>query len=276
MEKELSTNGNHKKAMETSDPQDGVCVATCEDIDAERRAGEREIGVSEVKFREDLYPRIETNARKVQEYAEDLSVLPPIEVNQHGELIDGWHRWTAHKKVGAENIRITITETQSDIQLLELAIRRNASWGLQLSRDDKRDMARKLYHMTPGREREGKKASLAKLLSVGKTSIYDWLSRIDKDTKEVRDKRIFDLWLSCHTQEEIKREVECDQKTVSNEIDDLRKNSEFGKIPKSALAAADHATDFDPPLYNIWKFKEKSAGSKHPGNTDGFSIQPTH
>ena len=55
-----------------------------------------EIKVCDVVFREDLYPRIETSAVTVQKYAEDLEVLPPIKVNQHNELIDGWHRWTAH------------------------------------------------------------------------------------------------------------------------------------------------------------------------------------
>jgi len=49
----------------------------------------KEIAVSEVVFREDLYPRLETSALTVQKYAEDLDVLPPIEVNQHNELIDG-------------------------------------------------------------------------------------------------------------------------------------------------------------------------------------------
>lgn len=30
-----------------------------------------------------------------------------------------------------------------------------------------------------------------------------WLSRIDKDAKEARNKRIFDMWLACYTQDEI-------------------------------------------------------------------------
>ena len=57
-----------------------------------------EMKVSDVVFRDDLYPRIETNVAAVQKYAEDLDILPPIEVNQNAEIIDGWHRWTAHKK----------------------------------------------------------------------------------------------------------------------------------------------------------------------------------
>jgi len=48
-----------------------------------------EVAVASVVYREDLYPRIQTSATTVQKYAEDLDVLPPIEVNQRNELIDG-------------------------------------------------------------------------------------------------------------------------------------------------------------------------------------------
>jgi hypothetical protein len=38
--------------------------------------------VDEIVFREDLYPRIDTSPTTVQKYADDLDVLPPVEVNQ--------------------------------------------------------------------------------------------------------------------------------------------------------------------------------------------------
>ena len=91
--------------------------------------------LDEVVFREDLYPRLAKDPVKVQQYAEDLDVLPPIEVNQRNELIDGWHRWTAHKKMNAETITAVVTQTTSDAHLLELAIERNAAHGLQLNSD---------------------------------------------------------------------------------------------------------------------------------------------
>lgn len=89
--------------------------------------------VNQVIFRDDLYPRIEPSPATVQKYAEDLDVLPAIEVNQNNELIDGWHRWTAHKKKDAESIKVIVTETKNDAHLLELAIERNAKHGHQLS-----------------------------------------------------------------------------------------------------------------------------------------------
>ena len=84
----------------------------------------------------------------------------------HYWLIDGWHRWTAHKKKGCESIRVDITETTSDMHLLELAIERNATHGLSLSEDDKRNCAIKIYLSTPVSERRGKRSHLAKILSI--------------------------------------------------------------------------------------------------------------
>jgi len=220
--------------------------------------------VSEIIFRKDLYPRIETNAVTVQKYAEDLEVLPPIEVNQNKELIDGWHRWTAHKKAKADTIKVTVTKTASDAQLLELAIERNAKHGLQLSQEDKRDVARKIYHATSERERDEKKKTLAQLLSVSERTIRDWLSRIDKDSKEARDKRIFDLWLACWTQEEIAEDTGIDQGDLSK----LTKSfMEIGNLAEIHKTAAIHA-NFDPPIYNVWKQQEKTSGSNHPGNSE--------
>lgn len=222
-----------------------------------------QIAVAEVVFRKDLYPRIESDARKVDQYAEDLTVLPPIEVNQHNELIDGWHRWTAHRKAKAEQIPIIVTETASDEHFLELAIRRNAQHGLQLSREDKQDMARRIYNATPMREREAKKADLASMLSVSERTVRDWLSRIDKDSKDARDKRIFAAWLACHTQQEI-ADVEGVSETYARESI----SAQTENLPSARKADSEHATDFDPPIYNVWKQQSKTAGGNHFGNSE--------
>lgn len=223
------------------------------------------IKVLDVVFREDLYPRIETSAVTVQKYAEDLDVLPPIKVNQHNELIDGWHRWTAHKKNGVEFIEAEIIETKSDAELLERAIETNATHGLQLSQADKRDMARKIYGSTPEKERDEKKKQLAKILSVSERTVRDWLSRVDKDAKEARNKRIFDMWMACYTQQEIADAVGIPRKTVDDTFGEF---GDVSKLAKSDQSSAEHATDFTQPIYNIWKQQEKTNGSSHFGNSE--------
>lgn len=244
----------------------------------------KEIKVCEVVFREDLYPRIETSAATVQKYAEDLDVLPPIEVNQNNELIDGWHRWTAHKKNEAEKIKAVVIKTKSDAELLELAIERNATHGLQLSQADKRDMARRIYAATPLEEQGEKKGRLSQVLSVTERTVKNWLSRIDKDNKEKRDAEIFRLWLSCHQDKEIASAVGVTGQRVGqvmkekesfhflslvgefSEIDDEKER--WQAIEESNRNNAEHATDFDPPIYNVWKQQTKSEGSNHFGNSE--------
>jgi hypothetical protein len=113
-------------------------------------------------------------------------------------------------------------------------------------------------------ERQAKKKHLAKILSVSDRVVADWLSRIDKDAKEARNRRIFNLWLTCYTQEEIAEKENLPRSTVETvltEIADLQKSS------KSDRAAADHATEFDVPIYNVWKQQEKTTGSNHFGTS---------
>jgi len=223
------------------------------------------IKVADVVFRDDLYPRIDHSATTVQKYAEDLDVLPPIEVNQNNELIDGWHRWTAHRKQEADEIKAIVTTTTSEAEFLELAIERNSAHGLQLSQTDKKDMARKIYNQTAESERDEKKKTLAKILSVSERTIREWLSRIDKDSKEARKKRIFELWLAGNTEKEIGELVGLTQQAVSQQTAD---SPNVVNLNKTDQAAAEHATDFSIPVYNIWKQQTKSEGSNHFGNSE--------
>jgi len=57
--------------------------------------------------------------------------------------------------------------------------------------------------------------------------------------------KAFSLWLACHTQEEIADAVEVDKATVSRWCDDL--------LQSLANEDCNKWTDFDPPIYNVWK-----------------------
>lgn len=81
---------------------------------------------------------------------------------------------------------------------------------------------------------------IAETLSVGKTKISEWLSRTVKDNKEKRDRKIFDLWLACWTQEEIAEAVGVEKQRVGEVI-----CPDLASLPKADKAAAEHAVDFD-------------------------------
>jgi len=223
----------------------------------------KSIKTNEVVYREDLYPRSLTSPETVQSYAENLDVMPPIELNQNNILIDGWHRWTAHKKNEIETINAIFTHTEKEKDVLFLAIERNNAHGLQLSRDDKKDKARGMYHATPVKERSEFKQQLSKLFSVSPRTVSNWLSRIDKDTKEQQKKKVFDLWMQCSTQDEIAEEVGMERLTVKRIIDDFVQNGTFTNLNKIQFQ-----DDFQTPIYNVWKLQTKSSKVSHFGNSE--------
>lgn len=215
--------------------------------------------VTEIKYREDLYPRIEPNPAVIQRYADNLEVLPPIEVNQHNELIDGFHRWTAHRKMEATEIAVTVTPTASDVEFLMLAIDRNSKHGMQLAETDKRKMAIRLYAAGTGIDKE----SIAKTLSVSGRMVNIYLSDVDKQLREERKERIFGMWLACHTQEEIAEAVGVPRQTLDGLLPKME------ELPNSAKVAANHQdADFTPPIYNIWSFSKKTNAVSHFGNSE--------
>ncbi len=85
-------------------------------------------------------------------------------------------------------------------------------------------------------------------------TVRNWLSRIDKDAKEERDKRnrkIFDMWLACHGTDEIAAACDCGKATISEIC-----SKEFLET-LSNKPTASHATDFDPPIYNVRKIQRQ-------------------
>ena len=224
--------------------------------------GATELPVSAVTFRDDLYPRIKADPAVIQRYAENLEMLPAIEVNQHNEIIDGYHRWTAHRKVEAESIKAIVTPTASEAEFLQLAIQRNASHGLQLAEQDKRKMAIRLYAAGTALD----KAAIAATLSVSVRMVSNYLDKIDKRLREERKQRIAELWFSCRTFEDIATDVGLTKQQVSSEIDTLSTNGSISKILQSRDFPLD--SDFEPPLYNIWNFAKKSNKVGHFGNSE--------
>ena len=85
-------------------------------------------------------------------------------------------------------------------------------------------------------------------------------NRKGPEQKDRLDKKIFDLWLACWTQEEIAEECGCSQPTV---VETLKDSIGIGNLSESDKAVASHAVDFDPPLYNVWKQREKTKGLEH-------------
>lgn len=216
--------------------------------------------VSEIVWREDLYPRFEPVPSRIQQYAECIDLLPPIEINQRNELIDGYHRWTAHKKANVDVIQVTVTPTQSDAELDRLMARRNADFGIQLTQEEKKRKAVGWFQSLTGDT-----AQIARDLSVSERTVSRWLARKKKDLKVERDRRIAEMWLACYTEEEIAEAVKVDQSTVSRQCEELCKSD----IWQKCIVFSEYSDpDWQPPLYDVWKVQNKSNRTSHFGNSE--------
>lgn len=217
-----------------------------------------QIPTGDVVYREDLYIRVKPSPEKIQEYAENLELLPPIEVNQHNILIDGYHRWTAHRKAQSDTVPAIITETASERELERLSWLRNRH-GLPTSNEDKRAFVLRHYDGT-------NKDELASEVSVSSRTIARWTENKDRQLKEDRDKQMRELWLACQTLEDIADET---QLSVSSVGETTKEFPVLDKWQKPEILGATYAEpDWSPPIYNVWSFGAKSNKTGHFGNTE--------
>lgn len=134
----------------------------------------------------------------IQAYAEVVEDLPPVEINQHFILIDGRYRYDAHRAAGATTLRVGMTITRDDRHILELCIQRNARHGTQLTRAEKRELARRLFRNTRWEDKANTQQDIAELLAVSARSVRDWVdgercamkSEINREVRELHDQHL--------------------------------------------------------------------------------------
>ena len=222
------------------------------------------VPVSDINFRKDLYPRIDHDHATVSRYAEDLSVLPPIEVNQQNILIDGWHRWTAHRQDGSKTIPVTVTKTESEAEVFELAVVRNAAHGLPMTGTDKAQYAKRIWNATPKLDQSDAEERLIRVLSVSARWLAGVLSRSKKDSKDNEKREMARMWLAGYSHEEIAERVGVDKATSVNFCKSAKIHQTLGwKVDPEF-------TDIDHPLYDVWKAKASSNATTHPGQTEAL------
>jgi len=229
------------------------------------------VNVSDIIYREDLYPRIKSDPATIQKYADNIEMLPPIEVNQNNILIDGFHRLTAHKSIlenpkstdelkeYAKTIKAIITETKTENEILALAIERNSTHGMQLSNEDKKEMAIKLYGSGVVKDL----IKLQQILSIGKSTLYICLDNLLKEEKKKEKRFVFDLHMKAYKQEEIAEQLNISIGKVNEIISDFPNLEKMKRINANFEDA-----EFETPLYNVWNFLKVSNNVDHFGKSE--------
>ena len=210
----------------------------------------RTIRLCDVVFDPGIYPRSKHDPALVQRYQE---VLESIE-SQHNfmsvasdlRLIDGRHRHLAYLSAYAEQpereIQVFVYPVAEDDEIYDLACDLNSEFGWQMTEDDKRRAAIKMYT----RENRKPQEYIAGRLKVRKEKVNQWLQAILKQEKEDRENAMWSMWLACHTQEAIAEAVGI-TKQATNQF--LQKSQEEFRGNDALLFR-----NFEPQVYNVWSF----------------------
>jgi hypothetical protein len=221
-----------------------------------------QVRYDEIIFDEGIYPRIAGHDPSVvQTYARDLQQIEErqnfISVNAANVLLDGRHRMLAYKKnadgqTGFE-LKVWKYPVESPLESFRLACELQDK-GKALSNDDRVASAKKLYSFGM------RQKDIAAALSTGAPTVSKWLSRTIKEGKAKQRDKAFELWLSCHTQEEIAEAVGIPRQTITDYAESFLKQ----------VSAESTFTEsgYTPPIYNVWTKQTKTNKVGHFGNTE--------
>lgn len=165
-------------------------------------------------------------------------------------LVDGFHRWQAHRREGVAEIAAEDLGNLTDAQIVRESITRNAAHGQQLSAKDKQRLAGQLWvtfaHLDGGRTTE-----IAELLSVSERTVQGWTKDARQSEKAEQQERAWDLWLDCREQKGIAKELGVDEATISRWLQERK------------------AADLQPPAsrqhFDVWSFQSAGGDSSYFG-----------
>ena len=229
------------------------------------------IALDDVVLRDDLDPRLgERDVDLIAQYADIFDALPPIEINQDNEVIDGWHRVRAADKAERTEIAYVVVETDGDDDLSDKMWAANLKHGVQYTRAQRNTYGLKLH------AREVSTKDIAARAGVAVNTVLRWTKDLRDKQKQARDDAIQRLADKGKTQQEIAEELQIGQGTVSRiiqnqqmvkvdnelqpaiETDEVETVEELDEAPNENLAdiaeveleleTAEEETEEEPPI----------------------------
>jgi transposase len=170
-----------------------------------------------------VYGAVEEVVQNYQEAMEQGAEFPPIKVwrkNNEYWIIDGVHRYLAHKRLGKEYIEAElILDIKDDIQYMIEAIKANLKHGLPLSNNDKRESARRLYPKLNPQD-------IAKLFNVSERTVYNWISDLKKQEEEQIKEKVIELEKQGYKKTEMAKELGIPRQTISRWLQEEKTKEE--------------------------------------------------
>jgi hypothetical protein len=179
------------------------------------------IPITDIVLDNEVYPRSAIDHKRVGMFAENIRdgfEFEPIHVQAHPEekgkyrILDGAHRWQAHKSIGSKDILAKVIKLDGRDPLLYAA--QKAIGPRQLSEAESRETARRAYQGNPKLTPEhiGK--------AIGRTSrmVYHYISDLLPAIKADLDLKIFHMGRLGIPQERISKLLSLPQKTISDHL----------------------------------------------------------
>ena len=141
------------------------------------------IALDDVVLRDDLDPRLgDRDDDLITQYADIFDALPPIEINQHNEVIDGWHRVRAAERAKQTEIAYVVVETEDDDDLGDRMWTANVKHGVQYNQKQKRAFADRL------KKRGLANPKIAEIVAVSDRTVRRWYPKTMSPAKEEAQK----------------------------------------------------------------------------------------
>lgn len=210
----------------------------------------RKIKIENLTAPKNLYPRSKYPTEENVVGMPDPSTLPPIVVAKSAEhgvvVVDGMHRITRARALGIEKLAAENLGEMTDAEILQEAIKYNASHGKQLSLQEKARAARSMLG-------EMKQQDLAKLFAVSERTVSRWLED-DKAAKKIKTIRKLKKlrggdkplsWAACEKKLGVKKStLQGWMKEDPDEVEAKVEEKKAKKEEKKKAKPADQSVDF--------------------------------
>jgi hypothetical protein len=217
------------------------------------------IPLSQIRYDRLLQPRSKTSDEWIEQLRLALDDLPPVIVARGSVLIDGYHRWQAHVREGAEFIDVEDLGDLTDEQMFWEAVERNKAGKLPLTVDDKRKIAAARYETFAPKSAT---AELAARLGIHETTVRRWTKDARASQEAARHAAAWSLHLDCLTQEQVAADLDVPEKTIGHWI--RAQNEQMLEMSLTPPGATDERPWGVVQHFDVWQFQnaDKDAGQQ--------------
>ncbi len=244
------------------------------------------VSISDVVFDSSIYPRAKPSSTIISEYADSLLAgdkFPPIALEAStGRLLDGYHRWKAHKQL-VENptlednevdygqIAVEYHDIPDGIPAKLFCARMSSRHGHRLTTGEIKSLSREICEANPNFS----DATIAEYVGRSQRTVNDYVRDI-KARKDEHDRSIL-LRLSMlgWTQQEIGDAIGVTKQSAG------QKSKEMAELPKLAknildtgIPHMDVAERFNLPLQLVWAIDLDGRTDAERMERLGIKIQP--